>query len=188
LVTGKLGLNAQTIVGCDSAGSLSVANAQLTIKGRTATNKQLIFGRGTGDDNSFIQGWDTNVGGMPLFLNPYGGTVFLGVLSVDATGNVATAGSVTIGSGTPITKMLSATAVLDFGSIAPAGQAELTIGVTGAAAGDSVQLGRPAALAAGLIVTGRVSAAGTVTVRASNITAGAIDPASATYRATITRF
>ena len=80
---------------------------------------------------------------------------------------------------------LSATATLDFPSVAAAGQQELTITVTGAAVGDSVHLGTPAAFEAGLIATGRVSATNTVTIRVSNITAAAIDPASASWKAVV---
>lgn len=80
---------------------------------------------------------------------------------------------------------LSANAALDFPSIAAAASADLTIAVPGAAVGDSVELGLPAAPTAGLIFQGFVSAADTVTVRATNITAGAVDAASATYRATV---
>lgn len=82
---------------------------------------------------------------------------------------------------------LTATATLDFPSIAAAGQQELTITVTGAAVGESVALAPPAALEAGLQVTGYVSAANTVKVRLSNVTGSAIDPASATWRATVLR-
>lgn len=80
---------------------------------------------------------------------------------------------------------LTATAALDFASIAAAGSADLTVTVAGAASGDSVSVGLPAAPTAGLIFMGFVSAANTVTVRATNITAGAVDAASATYRATV---
>lgn len=80
---------------------------------------------------------------------------------------------------------LTASAALDFASIAAAASADLTITVSGAAVGDAVSIGLPAAPTAGLIFMGFVSAANTVTVRATNITAGAVDAASATYRATV---
>lgn len=81
---------------------------------------------------------------------------------------------------------LSATAVHDFGSI-PAQSCNdgKTITVTGAAVGDTVELGPPAALEAGLTATGIVTSANTVTVRLCNVTAAPIDPASATWRATV---
>ncbi len=85
------------------------------------------------------------------------------------------------GNGNTITKVLSGSASLDFGSITAAAQANLTITVTGAAVGDEVIMSLPAAPAAGLIFNAFVSATDTVTVRASNITALAVDPAAATY-------
>ena len=90
--------------------------------------------------------------------------------------------------GTPCDGMWSATATLDFGSIAAAAQADLTITVTGASTGDSVSLGLPASPTAGIVFNAFVSAANTVKIRATNITAAAIDPASATYRATVSSF
>lgn len=80
---------------------------------------------------------------------------------------------------------LTATAALDFPSIAAAASADLTIAVAGAAVNDSVSLGLPAAPTAGLIFQAFVSAANVVTVRATNITAGAVDAVSATVRATV---
>jgi hypothetical protein len=80
---------------------------------------------------------------------------------------------------------LTATATLNFASIAAAASADLTITVTGAVVGASVHLGLPASPAAGIIFQGFVSATNTVTIRATNISAGAVDPASASYRATV---
>lgn len=82
---------------------------------------------------------------------------------------------------------LYASASLDFAAIAAAGSADLTIAVPGAAVGDAVSLGLPAAPAAGLIFQAFVSADGTVTVRAMNITAGAVDAAAAAYRVTVSK-
>jgi hypothetical protein len=90
--------------------------------------------------------------------------------------------------GAAFRSVLSATAALDFGSIAAGSQAELTISVTGAAAADAVHLGLPAGLEAGLAVSARVSATDTVTVRLINTTGSAIDPASGTYRATVIHY
>lgn len=82
-------------------------------------------------------------------------------------------------------ELLSVAAALDFPSLAAAASADLTIAVPGAAVGNSVSLGRPAAPTAGLIFQAFVSAADTVTVRATNITAGAVDAVSASYRVTV---
>lgn len=83
--------------------------------------------------------------------------------------------------------VLYATATLDFPSIAAGSSQELTITVTGAAVGDTVALGAPAAIEAGLVWNGYVSATNTVKVRVSNITGSAVDPASATWKATVLR-
>jgi hypothetical protein len=90
-----------------------------------------------------------------------------------------TTGAVT--SGALVSSILTGSATLDFPSIAAVSQADLTITVTGAAVGSEVALALPAAPAAGIIFNAFVSATNTVTVRASNITAAAVDPASATY-------
>jgi len=82
---------------------------------------------------------------------------------------------------------LAATAVLDFGSMTPGLCVEQTFALPGAGPGDSVAPGWPAAMEAGLIGTMRVSAAGTVAVRGCNLSGTTLDPAAATYRATVVR-
>jgi hypothetical protein len=89
------------------------------------------------------------------------------------------------GDGSTITKVRSGSASLNFGSIAAAAQADLTITVAGAAVGDEVIMALPAAPAAGIIFNAFVSATDTVTIRASNITALSVDPAAATYGAIV---
>lgn len=86
------------------------------------------------------------------------------------------------GAGTPITRIFKATATLDFPSVAATGgQQTLTIAVPGAQVGDTVSLALPAAPTAGVTFFAWVSVAGTVSVRVTNPTGGAIDPASASY-------
>lgn len=85
------------------------------------------------------------------------------------------------GSGATITKVLTATASLNFPSISAASQADLTITVTGAAVGDEVIMSLPAAPAAGLVFNAFVSATNTVTVRASNISGSPVDAAAASF-------
>lgn len=97
-------------------------------------------------------------------------------------------GTVTIGGGTAIAKVLSAAATLNFGSILAAASADLTITVTGAAVGDAVDLGCPTAPDTSIVYNAFVSAADTVTVRAFNVGAIADDPASATYRVAVFHF
>lgn len=82
-------------------------------------------------------------------------------------------------------KTLTVAATLDFPSIAAVGTQALTVSVPGARVGDLVVLGLPDTVNNGVVFDARVSAADTVTVRALNITAGAIDPASASYRVSV---
>jgi len=84
---------------------------------------------------------------------------------------------------------LRGSATLDFGSTAAGAVTDLTITVTGAADGDVVSLGVPNA---SVTATGRyfawVSAANTVTVRFSpTILVGSEDPASGTFKVTVTK-
>ena len=101
-------------------------------------------------------------------------TTFTGPV-ISQNGFIAGTGSATI------TKVLTASASLNFPSISAASQADLTITVAGAATGDEVIMALPAAPAAGLVFNAFVSAANTVTVRASNISGSPVDAAAATY-------
>jgi len=116
-----------------------------------------------------------------------GSLTVTGGVTAAVTGNVVS-NSVAIGGGTAITKVLTATAALDFGSIAAAGSEDKTITVAGAAVGDAVAFSLPAAIDAGLVFNAFVTAADTVTIRATNVTGGAIDAASATFRVVVIKF
>jgi len=74
----------------------------------------------------------------------------------------------------------------DLGSIAAGASTEFTITATDVATQDAV-VGVSSSVNNSLILAGRVSSAGTVTVTAFNPTGGAIDPANATYRAFVIR-
>jgi len=102
--------------------------------------------------------------------------------------NLTASGTLRVGGGTVVANILSATATLDFPSIGSNDTETLTITVTGAVAGDSVFLGCPAGLDAGLVFCASVTAANTVTVRMHNSSGGSVDPASGTFRATVIRF
>lgn len=96
-----------------------------------------------------------------------------------------TAADLTAGLATRAPLGLSNIAVLDFGSIGAGATAELTITVTGAVTGDTVAVGAPSTIESGLMWAGYVSAADTVTIRVHNTTAAPIDPASATWKASV---
>jgi hypothetical protein len=85
---------------------------------------------------------------------------------------------------TAITSAVTATATVDFASMVDGGCNDQTMTLAGAAVGNSIALGRPAASEAGLHVIGFISATNTVTLRACNWSGATLDPAPATYRAT----
>lgn len=99
-----------------------------------------------------------------------------------------TYGPLTIGTGgAAITKVLSNTAALDFDLTAVLIQ-DKTITVTGAVSGDVVLVGVPnGSVTASVQFTGWVSAADTVTIRATATAVGE-NPASGTFRATVIKF
>lgn len=82
-------------------------------------------------------------------------------------------------------RAILATATLDFGSVSANDDAELTASVGGAQLGSVVAVSAPS-LDSGLVASGYVSAAETVTVRVSNVTVGAIDPASQDFLISVT--
>jgi len=107
---------------------------------------------------------------------------------VTVQGNVA-AQTLTVGGGTPVASVLSTPGTLDFPATPAQTSSDLTITVAGAAVGDTVALGAPnGSVLADSSFSAWVSAADTVTVRFNNYSAGAQDPASGTFRATVIRF
>ena len=114
------------------------------------------------------------------------------VLSVNGEAGLKSAvitNSVAVGGGTAITKILSAAAELDFPSIASQSSANLTITVTGAGTNSVVAVSKAdGALTGDIVLEAWVSSADTVTVRALNATAGAIDPATGSYRVTVFQY
>ena len=76
--------------------------------------------------------------------------------------------------------------VLDFPSIAAGAFSDLTVIIYGARIGMEVSLGQPSVPTVGIIYQAFVSANDTVTVRAINITASSIDPASQVIKVTVT--
>lgn len=119
-----------------------------------------------------------------------GGVTTLTAAGTTPTIDLSATSGVSINAGSAVKRQLSATATLDWASIAASTDSDLTITVTGATVGDVVQLGPPSTLEANLAISYyAVTAANTVTVRLRNMNAvGAIDPASKTWRAAVVGF
>ena len=176
-------------VGPAAAGSLKVvgvaahdapSGGRVTVHPIASVIHQFVAGSG-----GVTAGQPVQVGATPGAVLPAdeAGTQ-IGIALTSAAGGVAVQVLGTAaGGGGAVEAPLYGSAALNFPEVDAADQQELTITVTGAAVGDGVVLAPPASPEAGLVFTGRVSAADTVTVRASNITAAPIDPASATWGA-----
>jgi hypothetical protein len=127
--------------------------------------------------------WDTNGGtDRRAFLSTRNVTSGAGIVMLD-TGSQSI---VAVDSAT-VPTYLTATAVLDFASMGPGACAESTFPIAGASVGDSVAPGWPAGLEGGLVGLMRVSASGVVAVRVCNLSGTTVDPAAASFRATIVR-
>src|ERR1043165_463763 len=102
-------------------------------------------------------------------------------------GNTLNTAQLVVGSGATISKIISATAALDFDTIPADSARDLTITVTGAVNGNTVHLGTPNEAVGDihLMFYAWVSANDTITVRCLNIGNTPIDPASGTFRATV---
>jgi hypothetical protein len=127
--------------------------------------------------------WDTNGGSdKRAFLSTRNLGSGTGIVSLDTgTQTVVAVDSATVPT------YLTVAAVLDFTSIPAGACADSTISMPGASAGDSVAPGWPAGLESGLIGMMRISASSTVEVRVCNLSGSTVDPAAATFRATVVR-
>lgn len=102
---------------------------------------------------------------------------------------IETVGSLVVGVGhTPVTRVVSATGSLTWSVVAAGAAQDQTIAVSGAAVNDVVMLGPPSVVSAGIAYEARVSAAGVVSVRASNTTSVTVVPAAGTFRAAVMGF
>lgn len=170
----------QSVIGVSGGGQVNIRPTDGATGFNVFTGSQVVinmYGAGSANAQFEVKAKDgsTNAGAF------YTSAGAVGLL-------VGPAGQLTIAGGTPITKVLSATATLDFPSTAAQTSSDLTVSVTGAAAGDAVTVTPPGTVDANACFTGRVSAADTVSVRFNNYSAGAIDPASGLYRVTVMKF
>lgn len=176
------------LAGQNAANQAEIANAQ-------ADASSLAISGGT---TSQVVGFDSGGNPVPISTagdsNGAGLSVTGGVLTATLSQNLQTTGSPTFAGlkidsgGTTIEAVYSASATLDFPNTAAQQSSDLTIAVTGASVGDPVFLATPAAPDANSCFTTWVSASGQVTVRFNNYSAGAIDPASGTYRVCVFKF
>jgi len=111
-----------------------------------------------------------------------------GTLTGPVTGTSAAWATLTVGGGTPVKHIVSTLATITYTSLGPGLAQDNTVTLTGAGINDSVEVGLPASITAGIIYQARVSAASIVTLRAQNVTAGTVNPTGGVFRVTATGF
>lgn len=168
-----------------------IENARLTSSGTFGVGSSTPLGKFETRSTTSPQFVSSNTASQYVSLS----TTSAGITTIAAAGTTPTidlsaTSGVSINAGTPVKRMLTATATLDFPSMAALTESDLTITVTGAAVGDSIAIGPPSTLEANLVVSYyAVTGTNTVTVRVRNAnTISAMDPASKTWRATVIGF
>jgi hypothetical protein len=96
----------------------------------------------------------------------------------------AVASSIQIGGGAFITRFNSSLASIVYSTIAANGATLSTVAFAGAAIGDNVMIGQSSVTPIGVIVTGWVSASGSIVLQAANTTTGGEPAATLTVRVT----
>jgi len=152
----------------------------------------ISFG-GTSQSNGLLRTISSSTGNSNMVWElRSGNTNQYGILTVGelrATNSISlTNGALIVGpSGAAVTNILSASATLDFPSTLAQTDSDLPITVTGAAPGDTVQLGTPTIPLTGSTYTAFASN-DTVFVRFSVYGLAAKDPASGTFKVIVTKF
>lgn len=160
----------------------TITNAQAVVSGKTGLNQNTPtayahLGAGTATANTaplkFTSGTNLTVAEN-------------GAVEYDGTNWYATSG----GTRYFLSRTLTATASLDFGSTASGTSTDLTITLTGAASGDVVFLGVPnGSTVANGCFTAWASASNTITVRfTNNSSTTSYDPASGTFRVSVLKY
>jgi hypothetical protein len=107
----------------------------------------------------------------------------VGVMTIDSGSRTTIAVDTTV-----VPTYLSGSATLDFPAIAEgACSSDMVFSLLGASPGDTVAPGWPGTLPSGLFGTMFVSGVNTVSARLCNLSGVTVDPAAATYKATIVR-
>ena len=206
--SGRLNVKASTsdssatdfkILNSSGANLFSIRNDQLFSLGSGAANTQLTMDGSGAASGIYSPSYSSGSGNVILYKD-YNGNIRMkldmssgtaGKLGIGTTSPASllqvVGTGLTIGTaGTAVTNYYSFTTTLDFPSIATLSSADLVIAATGAKTNDTVTLGLPMLPAAGITWTYFVSSNGYVNLRAHNVTALSIDPASATYRVGVT--
>lgn len=105
--------------------------------------------------------------------------------TLDVTGSVTgilSVSSISFNGGAPVTRLITASQTVTFTVLVANASQDATATVAGVQLGDAVIVTPPAGAAAGLVLQGRVLAAGSIGVRALNVTGASITAPTGVYR------
>jgi hypothetical protein len=109
---------------------------------------------------------------------------FGNVGNLTINGRAVIPGSLQVSGGDFLVRFNSTLASIAYGTITANGETLSTVSFAGAALGDNVIVGQSSVNPAGVIVTGWVSAAGSIVLQAANATGGGVPAATLTVRVT----
>lgn len=161
-------------------GDVTIRKDLITV-GSTVPGAQASYYTKTEADNAFVSS-QNNVGfygttavSRPANINVVSGLINVGLIASGTTYGVLPSSVET----------LTETATINYGTLTANTTSAGNVTVTGAATGDLVLVGLPAAVSAGVIVQGVVFAANTVCMTAINATTASRTIGSASYRITV---
>lgn len=185
LTTGS-GSSTPSLIASDGTYGTTTAGKNFKIKTYRQTDSNNDYGIGVAANSfEYVSGsgaahnWYVN-GSTPTLL-----------ASLSTAGLLSTTAGIKVGGGTTVNSIYSAVkSSFDCPSIAANGGVQTTtVTVTGATTTSTTQVSLPSGgINNGVIVDAYVSSANTVTLRFTNCTTGAIDPAIASYRVTVMNF
>ncbi|MFN8286178.1 MAG: hypothetical protein U0V74_05465 [Chitinophagales bacterium] len=127
-----------------------------------------------------------NVGSFSnvIYASGTNGNVGIGTANPSASAKLDVAGAFKLGTnGTVANALILTSATVDVPSTASGATSTVTVGVSSAQTGGAVHVSPDLALANGMVIASvRVSAANTVEIKFTNVSASTIDPPSTTYR------
>lgn len=193
-------MNAFQLSFFDGTNFFNVTSAQIALLDNAANSSATMNGSGSmAVDEQGINGpfYELNAAlGLQVHMRLRGGALFIETPNNQefrvemATGNVLIGGAL-VDNGNRLQvdghiSMLTATANLDFPNTAAQTSSDLTIALAGAAVNDMAVVGYdPVGLDANSCYTAFVDAAGSVTVRFNNYSAGAIDPGARDFTVSV---
>ena len=130
----------------------------------------------------------SNGSGLGSYLPLSGGSLSGPLTGTTFTGTTFSATDLIVGGGQGVLRIQSTLASVTFTAINPQTTQDQGFSLAGVKTNDNIMVGLPAGISAGIAYQGFVNGAGSITLRAMNITSGTITPSGGNYRLTALGF